>query len=212
MLDTKTLNATIKWLVSKQENTPSDGGKKKLIQNLIYELQAKTQDIETAAEITQPTHEEILELVKDTKTQTIYKCKFCGVQQKIYKLYFSTVHAKIAAKIFKYCVENKTHVFNKKDLDLTHTEYGNFPFLKRFGLIYKEKPETGKTYGAPVRRLKEFFEGKWAVAEYSVKDTKSKTQEVSESRVFIQDIKKMEADFTDWLKPFFVEYERQQEQ
>lgn len=210
MLDIKTLNATIQWLASKQADTPSDGGKKKLIQNLIYELQGKTQDIETAAEITQPTHEEILELIKDTKTQTIYKCRFCGVEQKIYKLYFSTVHAKIAAKIFKYCVENKTHVFNKKDLDLDHTEYWNFPFLKRFGLIYKEKPETGKTYGAPVRRLKEFFEGKWAVAEYSVKDTKSKSQQVSETRVFIQDIKKIQEGFMEGLKPFFVEYEKQQ--
>ena len=50
MLDPKTLNATIQWLAAKQDTTPSDGGKKKLLQSLIYELQGKTQDIETAAE------------------------------------------------------------------------------------------------------------------------------------------------------------------
>jgi len=126
MLDIKTLNATIQWLASKQAETPSDGGKKKLIQSLIFEMQNKTTALEVATEAegeTIPTHDEILELVKDTKTQTVFKCKFCGVEQKIYKLYFSTIHAKIAAKIFKYCVKNKTHIFNKKDLDLNHTEY-----------------------------------------------------------------------------------------
>ncbi len=210
-MESNTIKATIQWLAAKQDTTPSDGGKKKLLQNLIYELQQKSEEIQQIAEA-MPEHTEILELVKETKTQTIFKCRFCGVEQKVYKIYFSTVHAKIAAKIFKYCVENKTHIFDKKDLDLDHTEYGNFPFLKRFGLIYKEKPEAGKTYGAPVRRLKEFFEGKWAVAEYSVKDTKSKRQEVSETRIFIKDIRKMEAGFTDGLKPFFVEYEKQQEQ
>lgn len=208
-MESNTIKATIQWLAAKQDTTPSDGGKKKLLQNIIYELQQKSEEIQQIAEA-MPEHTEILELVKETKTQTIFKCKFCGVEQKVYKIYFSTVHAKIAAKIFKYCVEHKTHIFDKKDLDLDHTEYGNFPFLKRFGLIYKEKPETGKTYGAPVRRLKEFFEGKWAVAEYSAKDTKSKRQEVSESRIFIKDIRKMEAGFTDGLKPFFVEYEKQQ--
>ena len=79
MLDPKTLNATIQWLAAKQDTTPSYGGKKKLLQSLIYELQGKTQDIETAAEAI-PHHDEILELVKDTKTQTVFKCRYCGIE------------------------------------------------------------------------------------------------------------------------------------
>jgi len=210
MLDIHTLEETIKWLSKKAEETPSDGGKKKLLQKTVFELQQIQQQTVTAPQHIDENNHEILELVKDTKTQTVFKCKFCGVEQKVYKLYFSTVHAQIAAKIFKYCIENKTFIFNKKDLNLNHTEYGNFPFLKRFGLIYKEKPETGKTYGAPVRRLKEFLNGEWAVAEYSSRETKSKRQEVSETRVFISQIKRLKGEFIEELAPYFVEYEKQQ--
>lgn len=130
------------WIVQKKDDLPTTASKSegRLLHGIIRELQSNIHISQ------KDTTEHIEEIIKDTNRETVFRCRFCGSEHRVYKLYFSISHLEILKKIYIYCINNKTNTFNKKDLDLTHTEYGNFPFLKRFGLIYLERPEKEKTY------------------------------------------------------------------
>lgn len=73
-------------------------------------------------------------------------CPHCFHVSRRYKISFSSLHVRLARILYEYCVTNKTHIVTKKELApfMTHTDYGNFYILQRFGLIYFEKDEDGK--------------------------------------------------------------------
>lgn len=102
------------------------------------------------------------------------------VDGSTYRIYFSPVHIAIIRKIFNYCVQNKTHVIHKRDIEgLTHTDYGNFYSLQRFGLLYYLEDENGKrikggNWGVAVSRIYKFLQGDYKIAEYSEKNTATK--------------------------------------
>jgi hypothetical protein len=102
------------------------------------------------------------------------------VNGSTYRIYFSPVHIAIIRKIFNYCVQNKTHVIHKRDIEgLTHTDYGNFYSLQRFGLLYYLEDENGKrikggNWGVAVSRIYKFLQGDYKIAEYSEKNTATK--------------------------------------
>lgn len=77
---------------------------------------------------------------------------------------------------------------------LTHAEYSNVAYLQRFGILYFIRNEDGTkvrgTWGVALSRLHKFLKNEWQVAEYFVRDVDSKTNEMSENRVFLSQIKK----------------------
>jgi hypothetical protein len=71
-------------------------------------------------------------------------------------------------------------VIHKRDIEgLTHTDYGNFYSLQRFGLLYYLEDENGKrikggNWGVAVSRIYKFLQGDYKIAEYSEKNTATK--------------------------------------
>lgn len=155
-------------------------------------------------------------LLEETKNSRLYRCPCCTGTWTVYKIHFSATHVRILEKLFKYCVTHKKSVIIKSEIPgLTPTDYCNFPFLQRFGLVYKFRDADGKTvrgkWGVPVKRIRQFLAGDWKVAEYSEKDTRTKEQRVSETRITIREIKRYlkkyeEVDRPAWL-PYFVSYD-----
>jgi len=149
------------------------------------------------------------------KLPKAYTCPCCGSTVRTYRVHFSTLHINILRKVFRWCVEHKTHMIHKSDIqDLTHTEYGNFYILQRFWfLYYLEYSEGNKMKGwywwVAVRRIAEFLDNKWKVAEYSEKNTATKEQSVSENRLFYSDIVnkyKGKNLFDEDMRPSFRQY------
>ena len=93
----------------------------------------------------EPSEESSSVLLEKTKNTEIRRCTCCGQNFSIYKTYFSSVHLRILIKVFKWAIANKKYEFQKKELQqvLSHTDYGNFCVLQRFGLIYHLKDEDG---------------------------------------------------------------------
>lgn len=128
------------------------------------------------------------------------------------------MHLHILQKVYAYCVENKTHIIEKSKIPgLTHTDYGNFYTLRRFGFLYwledDGKKVKGGHWGVAVSRIHDFLRGNWAVAEYSEKNTASQHMENSQNRILISEIPRYKTltDDQDSFMPYFVEYQNMQE-
>lgn len=163
--------------------------------------------------------EEQITLVRDTRNEKRYHCSTCGVEHSVYRIYFSTMHLSILRKVYAYCVENKTHVIEKKEIPgLTHTDYGNFYTLRRFGFLYwledDGKKVKGGHWGVAVSRIHDFLTWNWAVAEYSEKNTASQHMENSKTRICIKDIPRYKTltDDQNSFMPYFVEYQNMEEE
>lgn len=153
-------------------------------------------------------------LIKSTKAEKRYYCQTCHVEHSVYRIYFSTMHLRILRKVFKYCVENKTHLIHKNDIPgLTHTDYGNFYALRRFGLLYwfeeDGKKVKGGKWGVAVTRIYRFLKGQYAIAEYSERNTATETLHTSERKITINEIPRYTsfAEDTNNYLPSFVKYE-----
>lgn len=126
------------------------------------------------------------------------------------------MHLQILRKVYAYCVENHTHTIEKSKIPgLTHTDYGNFYVLRRFGLLYWIKSEDGKKvkgghWGVCVGRIHDFLKGNGAVAEYSEKNTASEHMENSKTRISINQIPRYKTliDDQNAFMPYFVKYEQ----
>lgn len=160
--------------------------------------------------------EDQVTLVSDTRNEKRYHCNTCGVEHSIYRIYFSSMHLQILRKVYAYCVENHTHTIEKSKIPgLTHTDYGNFYVLRRFGLLYWIKSEDGKKvkgghWGVCVGRIHDFLKGNGAVAEYSEKNTASEHMENSKTRISINQIPRYKTliDDQNAFMPYFVKYEQ----
>lgn len=60
----------------------------------------------------------------------------------------------------------------------------------------------------PMKRVYDFLQGKWQVAQYVESNTARKTHHVSEERIFIDQIMKSDHILWENLIPYFVEYDK----
>lgn len=176
------------------------------VENVLEDIREQIQEMKAANEPVQ---------IKDTANLKVYRCPACGQDYKLYKTFFTTIQVKLLKKIFAYCVQNKTHEIQKKDLpSLSRTEYGNFYTLQRFGMIYFLKDENGKrikggSWGIPLKRVAAFLQGEGKVAKYYLRNTATKQNTSSDEKVSIHEVKQINK-FLDELKnftPTFIEYE-----
>lgn len=141
-------------------------------------------------------------------------CSHCGYTSRKYKISFSGLHVRLARILFEYCVNNKTYIITKKEIShlMSHTDYGNFYILQRFGLMYFIKDEDGKkkrgSWGVPLKRLHKFLKNETTVAEYFWRDKDESTNSLSEKRIYLRDVPKNETiiDYSTML-PTFLEFE-----
>lgn len=138
-----------------------------------------------------------------TKSVEEKTCPHCGHVSRRYKISFSSLHVRLARIVFEYCVQNKTNAITKKEIShlLSHTDYGNFYILQRFGLLYYIEDDNGKrikgSWGVALRRLRDFLDNKWKVAEYFWRDKDERSNSHSERRIFLREIQKHE----QWIDP-----------
>jgi hypothetical protein len=59
-------------------------------------------------------------------------CSFCHAVHNKHLVNFSRFHLNLITKIFNHVVKTGKYTFNKSDLELSRTEYGNFYQLQRF--------------------------------------------------------------------------------
>lgn len=185
---------------------------------LIASLENILNEIEEGAEIDEVdllvSH--VLQEVKDSKPfikdKTGNICSFCGALHNTHVVRFSRFHLDLLVKIFNHAVKNKTNIFQKKDLNLSRTEYGNFFQLQRFWLIYFNTDENGKrkkdgTWGIPLKRVANFLNGGGYVSEFYIRDKQAKKNIPSENKITVFDVPKPKNSITAGELPDFISYE-----
>ena len=112
--------------------------------------------------------------------------------QKPYTIHFSPLHYEIAKKVFQFCLKHRKHEFTIRELNLSRSEYTNFSQVQKFGLLYRitddKKRIKGGLYGAPMRRIRQFLDGTWAVAEKYTVDAQSGACLISNRRILADQI------------------------
>jgi hypothetical protein len=153
-------------------------------------------------------------LLEKTASHELYKCTCCNHIGSRYKVTFNSMYSGMALKVFKHCIKTKSHLFDKGDIaGLSHTEYGNFSILQRFGLLYFIKDDGGKKirgkWGVPMKRLAKFIRGDTTVAAFFWRDSDEDTNELSDERITIDQVPKISRILDkDTLLPVFVECDR----
>lgn len=67
------------------------------------------------------------------------RCEHCGAALKRYWHSITPGLVRVLIKCYKYVSSNGENLFKMKDLNLDHSEYGNFQKLRFHGLIAKHK-------------------------------------------------------------------------
>lgn len=174
MLDLQTLQKTQDWLKVRAAKAQTLDVKH-AIEGLYAEITNKIHDVELRQN---------LEVKKKANYEEIV-CRSCGHSKKRYRVTFASLHVRLAKILFQYCVDNKTHIVETGEIakKMSHTDYGNFASLQRFGLMYYLKDNDGKKlrgqFGVPLKRLHKFLKNEWDVAEYFWRDEDEGTNEHS---------------------------------
>lgn len=152
--------------------------------------------------------------------EIVQKCEFCG--QKISKRRHRVEKSMITAllKAVWYCTAINKKTFKKRDIKtLNPVEYTLITFLVKFWLLYKDATMKPGEFGIPFKRVKDFVEGNWSVAEFYEIDPLLTAGDngymiMSENRLYINKIPKHSElikqfpktieyinnnSFTDWL-------------
>jgi hypothetical protein len=203
MLDITTLKKTQDWLkvrAAKAQTLEVTHA----IEGLYAEITNKIRDVELAQK---------LEVKKTDKYEETI-CPTCGHSKKRYKISFSGVQVRLAKILFQYCVDNKTYIVETGEIAkrMSHTDYGNFASLQRFGLMYYLKDENRKKqrgqFGVPLKRLHKFLKNEWDVAEYFWRDEDEGTNQHSETRIFLHQVKRAGKILDpETMLPYFLEFE-----
>lgn len=90
------------------------------------------------------------------------KCPHCGAAMKKYWHRITPGLVKALVKAYAVVCEKGDYHFTKKDLDLNHSEYGNFQKLRFHGFIAKHKVDGEWKRGEWIltRRAGDFLTGK----------------------------------------------------
>lgn len=223
MLDIRTLKKVENWFTVRIDQMETDskhaeGLSKeilryqiKMLDDLKTEIITKRRDVEQKIESCGKLGHLIKE--KDSKRGSIYRCPTCDAKRSLIRTYFSESHVQILRKLFQYCVENKTRHIKTRDITtLSHSDYCNIAQLQRFGFIYfpegRENRKRNGEWGVAVGRIYDFLENEWPVAEYSERDTVTKEQHVSQTRVTLKEIRKGREKEGEHLEntPYFIRY------
>ena len=137
--------------------------------------------------------------------KTIERCALCNHIIAKRKVVFNHSHLTATMKAFNYAMRHGTTRVHTPDLGLSNVEYTVFNYLIRFGLMYKTDDMKSGEYGVPRKRISEFLHGRWRVAEYIIRDPVTKTQTMSESRVFVFQVPKIK-DVMAKYGPKLTEY------
>jgi hypothetical protein len=116
------------------------------------------------------------------------KCEHCGAKINKYWHRLTPVLVNALVKTLKYVQEKDENLVHKTDLDLTHSEYGNYQKLRFHGLIAKHRDEDGRFDGWVItKRAGEFLRGETTVP-LKVQTFRNKVVDHSEETVSVRDV------------------------
>lgn len=140
-------------------------------------------------------------LVTDIEKGETTVCDCCGSKIKYMRVSFAQAFVPILQKVLHHVVQIKkqtwkhTNLVHLKDLNLTHAEYTVINKIANFGLLYREETPDGKkikngTYWVPQKRIFDFLNGDWEVAQFYVVKSTTWARALSKKRVSIDQIHK----------------------
>lgn len=157
--------------------------------------------------------------VIDVDKKHIDVCGSCWSQIKYQKISFSKSFISPLQKILDHVVDCKkwnwehVNIINIKQLKLTHTEYWNLNRLANFGLLYRETDaEWNKikhgTYWVPQKRIFDFLNWDWDVAQYYVVKSTTKQRILSKTRITIDELPEVDGwlDYKTKSMPWYINY------
>lgn len=129
-----------------------------------------------------------------------HNCPHCGASLKKYWHKLTPGLVRALVKVYKVISEKSENCVSKDDLDLTHSEYGNFQKLRFHALIAKYKVDGKWQRGKwlMTKRGGDFLKGKIAVPA-KVQTFRNKVVAHDFQRVYVKDILSVE--------PYFEHYE-----
>lgn len=157
--------------------------------------------------------------VIDVDKKHVDICESCWSQIKYQKISFSKSFIPPLQKILDYMVDWKKNTwehkkfFNIKDLNLTHTEYWNLNRIANFGLLFRDTDADGNkikhgTYWVPQKRIFDFLNWDWKVAQYYVVKSTTKERIVSKTRINVDQLPEVDGwiDYKTKRMPWYVNY------
>lgn len=132
----------------------------------------------------------------------VSKCPHCGASMKMYwhRLNSGLVHALV--KVYTRVVEKNENKVSKKELNLTHSEYGNFQKLRFHALIakYKENGQWVRGTWLLTHRGAQFLRGEIQIPR-KVQTFRNKITAYDEEYVTVTDVIK-ERPYWDTAETF----------
>lgn len=110
-------------------------GKSRLLESLntISQYLEDKEDLDTIDLLVSHVMQEIQEKTPFQKDDKLGKyCTFCGAIHNTHVVKFARFHLNLITKIFNHVITTGGHTFNKADLNLNRSEYGNLYQLQRF--------------------------------------------------------------------------------
>lgn len=125
--------------------------------------------------------------------KSIQYCWNC--RQKVWKIKISFSNPMLRAliKAFEYAIRNNTQTVDISKLWLENSEYSQFNHVVRFWLAFKNDDMITGEYWIPRKRVQQFLNGDWKVAEYFLQNPLKKEgeewrREMSENRIWIHEV------------------------
>ena len=117
------------------------------------------------------------------------KCPYCNASMKKYWHRITPGLVKALVKAYEVVSNKGKNKFDKKDLDLTHGEYGNFQKLRFHALIakYKVNGEWKRGDWLITQRGADFLKGRVSIP-VRVQTFRNKITNHDESSVFVKDV------------------------
>jgi len=158
-------------------------------------------------------------LILDVDKNYFENCDICWSMIKYQKISFSRSFIPPLQKILDYVVDWKKNTWEHKniikitDLNLTHTEYWNLNRIANFGLLYREtdlgwnKIKHG-IYWVPQKRIFDFLNWDWDVAQYYVIKSTTKQRTLSKTRIKVNQLPEVDGwiDYKTKSMPWYVNY------
>lgn len=159
---------------------------------LISELEIQGIDIETVPKI----------------EHWIEFCPMCNQKISLKRRRLEKTMIIALIKAVDYCKHNRLKTFHKKDVLLNPVEYTLITFLVKFWLLYKSDDMVTGQFWIPFKRVSEFIQNKWSVAEFYdtnplFKEWQDWFRTMSENRIYFKDIKSHDEILKDY--PYTIE-------
>lgn len=125
-------------------------------------------------------------------------CWNCNQKVSKMRVRFNSPMLRAVIKAFNYAVKNNRQIINISDLNLWNSEYSQFNHVVRFWLAYKTEDMKGWEYWIPRKRIYDFLQWEFLVAEYFLQDPLKKEWEewrrtMSDNRISVNEVPSVEA-------------------